>query len=100
MVPKLHLIVVAATSAGGADGGGITWFPWVALIVVGIGLGIAGVLVRKDDPENGPERVSRDDDTGESPVVHRPPPAAAGSTAKTGDNRSPPRPPPKPSRGS
>lgn len=101
MVPKLRLIVAAASSADGADGGGgIKWFPWVALLVVGIGLGIAGVLMRKDEPENVPEQATSDDDTGESPVVHRPPPVATVSTAKTGIERVPPRPPPKPSRGS
>ncbi len=113
MVPKLRLIVgsavalavmvaagpvAAASSAGGSDGGaGIKWFPWVPLLVVGIGLGIAGVVMRKDASEHDPKQDTRDDDTGESPVVHRPPPAATGST---GNERTPPRPPPKPSRGS
>ena len=100
MVPKLRLIAAAASSAGGAGGGAIKWFPWVLLLVVGIGLGITGVLMRKGEPEPVPEHATRDDDTGESPVVHRPPPAATGSTAKTGIERVPPRPPPKPSRGS
>ncbi len=102
MVPKLRLIVASLASARrmAADGGGIKWFPWVALLVVGIGLGIAGVLMRKDEPENVPEQATRDDDTGESPVVHRPPPVATGRRPRPGTERVPPRPPPKPSRGS
>jgi hypothetical protein len=100
MVPKLHLIVGSVVALGSDGGGGIKWFPWVPLVVVGIGLGIAGVAMRKDDPEDDPKHEPRDDDTGESPVVHRPPPAATGSTGNAGDKRIPPRPPPKPSRGS
>ncbi len=99
MVPKLRLIVGSVLALGSDGGGGIKWFPWVPLLVVGIGLGIAGVVMRKDDPEHDPKQETRDDDTGESPVVHRPPPAATGSTGKTGNERTPPRPPPKPSRG-
>jgi hypothetical protein len=89
--------VAAAGAAASSDGGGgIKWFPWVPLFLAGIGLGIAGVAMRKDDKKDRhPEdRGPRDDDTGESPVVHRPPPAA---TASTGTERIPPRPPPKPS---
>ena len=103
MVPQLRLIVGSVVALGSEGGGGVKWFPWVPLLVVGIGLGIAGVVMRKDDPRHDPKQDTKDDDTGESPVVHRPPPTATGSTGdtgKTGNERTPPRPPPKPSRGS
>ena len=100
MVPELRLIVGSVVALGSDGGGGIKWFPWLPLLVVSIGLGIAGLVMRKDGPEHDPEQDPRDDDTGESPVVHRPPPAVAGSTGTTGNERTPPRPPPKPSRGS
>ena len=75
MVPELRLIVGSVVALGTDGGGGIKWFPWLPLLVVGIGLGITGVVLRKDDPEHDPEQGARDDDTGESPVVHRPPPS-------------------------
>ena len=89
MVPELRLIVGSVVALGSDGGGGIKWFPWVPLLVVGIGLGIAGVVMRKDDPEHDPEQDTRDDDTGESPVVHRPPPAATGSTGQDGQRAHP-----------
>ena len=100
MVPKLRLVSIEGVLAL-AHGGGVKWFPWVPLLVAGIALGIAGVVMHKDDPEPDPKDddakggETRDDDTGESPVVHRPPPGATGST---GNERTPPRPPPKPSQ--
>ena len=104
MVPEMRLIVGSVMALGSDGGGGVKWFPWLPLLFVGIGLGIAGVVMRKEDPEHVPEtdpqQDTRDDDTGESPVVHRAPPSAPGSTGETGDKRIPPRPPPKPSRGS
>ena len=104
MVPELRLIVGSVVALGSDGGGGIKWFPWLPLLVVGIGLGIGGVVMRKHDPQHDPEldpkQGASDDDTGESPVVHRPPPAVAGSTGQTDNERTPPRPPPKPSRGS
>ena len=101
MVPKLRLVSIKGVFALADAAGGIKWFPWVPLVVVGIALGIAGLVMRKGEPEPDPKEddvkagETRDDDTGESPVVHRPPPAATGSTP---NERIPPRPPPKPSQ--
>ena len=101
MVPKLRLVSIEGVWALADGGGGIEWFPWLLLLVAGVALGIAGLVMRKDDPEPDAKEDdvkagnASDDDTGESPVVHRPPPAA---TSSTGNERTPPRPPPKPSQ--
>jgi hypothetical protein len=104
MVPKLRLVSIEGVVALADSGGSIKWFPWAVLLAVGIGLGLAGVLMPKLDRKHGDAedgdaegRAPRDDDTGESPVVRRPPPAAP---EPTGNERVPPRPPPKPSQGS
>jgi hypothetical protein len=102
MVPKLRRLIVgmlvfalvaavptaaAADSVGG--GGGIQWFPWLPLLVAGIGLGIAGVAIRNEWEAD----KKSDEPTGEVPVVRGPP----QTPAVTAGERTPPRPPPKPS---
>jgi hypothetical protein len=42
---------------GSDGGGGIKWFPWLPLLVVGIGLGITGVVMRKDDPRRSASKT-------------------------------------------